>query len=266
MRGPDALAIGSEGKTADTVWRSSDGGRTWAVAAHSTTLFGMAMPSMYRPSISDLTWADGYWVAAGGASNGYAGVWVSRNGATWTQTLASQPAGSVHLLTVPNGGLAAFWDTIRWPITGDPTHWGSPVASSVPAHLHLGAVALHPARMGLAIAVSDTSGTPDALVTSSDGGATWTVDQALADRGATTMIWSATSDGGMWIMAGRSLGRGGVDAWVSGDGKVWDELPSTLVEGAGGYLNLVASLRGRVVLVGSSADLSGFYLFDSQAH
>ena len=63
------------------------GGRWKRCARHSRARDGPAQ-------VSGLLRHDGWWVASGGRSDGYAAIWISRGGARWRQVLGPNVAGS----------------------------------------------------------------------------------------------------------------------------------------------------------------------------
>jgi hypothetical protein len=84
-----ALAIGGGDFTKAFVWRSRDAGETWEEIARGD-VFGNPVPNN-RPgaSVSGLLWRAGWWIAYGGAADGYEGIWISRDGTRWDLALDS---------------------------------------------------------------------------------------------------------------------------------------------------------------------------------
>jgi photosystem II stability/assembly factor-like uncharacterized protein len=256
--GDTALATGGTaiGGESDFVWRSDDGGRTWATVASGNGLFGTPAPQMGRPSVNGLIRHRGWWVASGGRSDGYAAIWVSRDGARWRQVLGSNSAGSASVVRGRDGALLAYWVTTAW-FTHDPAKWGAPEAVSVPGRFYVSSVA-----RGATMAVGenvDRHGLPTPLLRSADGGRTWREDEQFLETFADASVRAVEHAGVLWVAAGTSGAPNHVDAWVSSDRRTWQPMPAELYGGPGGTLSLVAALDGRIVLVGTAPELDRYY-------
>lgn len=291
--GDTALAIGGDSEangTSTFVWRSDDGGRTWTVAATGDDLLGTPASEMGRPSASGLLRAKGYWVAYGGGSDGYEGIWVSRDGDEWEQVLASRASGSVTVVEAADGELLAYGvgngpgaqdaavtptsSGCEWPYcvsvvavgnavgwsTSDPTSWGDAEALSVPDRLYLGSVA---PGAGLAIGSNvDRHDAPTPLLRSDDAGRSWTADGTFLEQFPGAWAWTVNRAAGSWIAAGASGSPNHPDAWASRDGVEWEALPASLHGAPGGTLSLVGEAGDRAVLVGTAPELDRYYVYD----
>jgi hypothetical protein len=256
LHGTDALAIGSKG-TGNVVWRSNDAGRTWHVVEGERDRFGPDASQMGRPFVSQLMWSDGWWVAAGGASDGYAGVWVSRDGAEWRQTLSSHEAGSVNLVPGAHGTLLAYAFSSIWS-TSDPTSWGSPTQWSVPDRMYLGSVA---GGGDVALGFSlDRHDQPTPLLRADASRRRFVVVPGLPAGAPNASGWTIQRVRDLWVVAGwRDQPNQHPTAWVSSDLMHWDALPERLEGAPGGVLSLVASVGDRIVILGTAPELDRFY-------
>ena len=155
---------------------------------------------MGRPNVSGLIRHGGWWVASGGRSDGYAAIWVSRDGARWRQVLGPNQAGAASIVQGRAGSLLASWVTTAW-FTRDPTRWGAPQAVSVPDRSYVSSVA-----HGATAAVGDNldrHGLPTPLLRSTDGGRTWSEDAHFLATFGDARVASINRAGGLWI-AGRT--------------------------------------------------------------
>jgi hypothetical protein len=262
--GDTALAVGgtSLGDVTSFVWRSDDGGRTWNVAAHGRRVFGVPAPAMGRPSVSGLIRYDGWWVASGGRSDGYAAIWVSRNGTRWRQVLGPNTAGAATVAEGRDGSLLAYWVTTAW-FTRDPTRWGAPRPVSVPHPLYVSDVAR---RATLSVGANlERHGQPTPLLQSVDGGHTWNEDVSFLSTFADAHVETVARAGGVWVAAGASGAPDHVDAWISSDRRAWTALPPPLYGDSVAGLQLVAALDGRIVLFSTSPDFDRYYTIDRNA-
>jgi hypothetical protein len=201
-------------------------------------------------------------VAAGGASDGYAGVWVSRDGSSWRKTFSSVVAGWIDLVVLPGGQLFGYWGNTAW-VTSDPTVWAASHAMSVPEDLQLASVASGPGSDWMAIGDSRSSPDRHTLLISHDAGANWIVSDDLPIAPGATARWLEGEK--RWVVAGRSAIPGHLQAWVTGEPTSWDALPTSLIPGTGGILTLVASIHGTIVLFGSATELEQFYIYAANA-
>lgn len=293
--GETAVAIGTDGESngmSTFVWRSDDGGRTWSVVASGSDLFGPAASEMGRPSASGLLRAKGYWIAYGGGSDGYEGIWVSRDGGEWEQVLASRSSGSVTVVETADGELLAYGvgagpsadeavtpttrpcstppggtcvtittraRVVGWS-TSDPTSWGEAEALSVPDRFHLGSVA-----PGAELAIGsniDRHDVPTPLLRSDDNGRSWRADAAFLEQFPGAWAWTMSRAAGLWVAAGASGSPNHPDAWVSRDGAGWESLPVSLHGTPGGTLSLIGAAGDRVVLIGTAPELDRYYVYE----
>lgn len=259
-----ALAVGTEDDSVSGfVWRSDDDGRRWRAVAAGRELFGDPAPAMGRPFVAGLRFAHGRWVASGGASDGYAGLWTSRDGIEWDQVLDAargRPAGSIDLVDGGRGRLFGFWSTVGWYST-DATTWSSPTELSVPEPLFLRTVA-----PGATVAFGgdvNRQAVPTPLLRSRDDGETWFVAPAFLAQLPGASVRTVTRHDGLWIAAG-STGTDDPDAWVSTDLSEWHAMPTALRRAPGAALSLVGAVRGRVVLFGADSELDRYYTFDTR--
>lgn len=259
VSGDRALAIGGTGLDgSDFVWRSDDGGRTWAIVARGSGVFGAPAPEMGRPFVDGLASYRGWWVASGGRSDGYAGVWVSRDGESWREVLGLNTAGGTVLVAGADDSLLAYWSTFTWTAL-DPTKWRGPHDATVPGRFFLSSIA-----PGATAAVGESyvrHGQPTPLLHSKDGGPTWIEDERFLEQFPDASVQHVTRVGPHLIAAGWSVTppKQGVAAWISTDGRKWKTLPDELVPGPGGMLSLIAELDGRVVLFGTAPELLWYY-------
>jgi hypothetical protein len=243
------------------VLRSSDDGRTWTVAAAGSDVFGSPAPSMGRPSVTSLRWSDaGLWIAGGGASDGYAGIWISPDGAHWESVLApGNGAGSVDIVDDGQGGMLAYFVRQAWS-SPDGRVW-TPVVLTVPAPYALQVVA-----PGASLAVGvDPAGphtAPTALLRSSDHGRTWTEDRTFHVAYPLAVGWGINRDDAGWVIAGFAGDPNHVDAWISPDTTNWQSMPETLKRAPGGTLRLIASIGSTTVIMGSAPELDRFFVVD----
>jgi hypothetical protein len=256
LHGSDALAIGSK-DTGNVIWRSADGGRSWHLVSGERDRFGPDASHMGRPFVSRLTWFAGWWVAAGGASDGYAGVWVSRDGTTWRQTLSSHESGSVNVVPGRDGVLLAYVFNSIWSTT-DPTRWGSPTRWSVPDRMYLGSLA---DGGDVALAFSfDRHDQPTPLLRADAARRRFVGVPGLPADVPNASGWTVQRVRDLWIVAGwRDQPNQHPAAWVSDDLVHWDALPKRLEGAPGGVLSLVARVGHRIVILGTAPELDRFY-------
>ncbi len=262
--GEAGLAAGGTGRggESDFVWRSDDGGASWTKVASGSGVFGTPAPEMGRPNVSGLLRHGGWWVASGGRSDGYAAIWLSRDGTRWRQVLGPNQAGAASIVEGRAGSLLASWVTTAW-FTRDPTRWGAPQAVSVPDRSYVSSVA-----RGAAAAVGDNldrHGLPTPLLRSTDGGRTWSEDERFLATFGDARVASINRAGGLWIAAGASGTPSHVDAWISSDRQTWTPLPDQLYGGAGSMLSLVAAIDRRIVVVGTAPELDHYYVVTRDA-
>lgn len=259
--GDRALAIGGTGLDgSDFVWSSDDGGRTWATVTQGSGVFGTPAPEMGRPFVEDLAWYRGWWVASGGRSDGYAGVWVSRDGASWREVLGLNTAGGTVLVAGAGDSLLAYWTTFIWTAQ-NPTKWSAHDAT-VPGRFFLSSIA-----PGATAAVGESyerHGQPTPLLRSKDGGGTWIEDERFLEQFPHAAVLHITRIGPHLVASGWSVAprRQGADSWISTDGRKWKELPDELTPGPGGMLSLIAELDGSVVMFGTAPELLRYYTYE----
>jgi hypothetical protein len=256
VHGDDALAIGSK-DASNVVWRSTDGGRTWDAVDGERDRFGPDASHMGRPFVSQLTWFDGWWVAAGGASDGYAAIWVSRDGATWRQALSSHEAGSVDLVPGADGNLLAYAFTSIWS-TKDPTDWGAPTQWSLPDGTYLGSVA-DGGEVALAFSF-ERHDAPTPLLRADTARQRFVEVPGLPAAAPKASAWTVRRVDDLWVVTGWSdQPNQHPAAWVSNDLVHWEALPAQLEGAPGGVLSLVARVGDRVALFGTAPELDRFY-------
>lgn len=269
--GDDALALGTDGTgngATSFTWSSDDGGRTWTDLRIDVTTLGPAAHEMGRPFATQLLYDDGWWVAAGGASDGYAAVWVSRDGATWEQTLASRDGGSLMIVRGDDGRLHAYGSSTVHH-ADDPTNWSDAVRLSMPPQAYLTSVA---PDAPLAVAWSHVRHLePTPLLQSSASGATWTEVPSFLATAPDAWAWTVRQFGDLTVVAGAVDPPTRTQAWVSRDLVQWETIPEELLYTAtetrprtldGGTLSLVASVGDRIVLLGTAPELDRFYTYE----
>jgi hypothetical protein len=263
-----ALAIGSvnQGRSA-FVWRSDDRGRTWHGVARGEGIFGSKVAHIGPPYVGQLMYAHRTWIASGGASSGYAGVWTSTNGEQWRQVLDAKPAdpgtGAVGVNVVvdaTDGHLLAYGGDVVWE-SSDGTTWGQPVAATAPEPFFLRSVVAPGATLAFG---EDRKGEqPTPLLRRADGRQTWFVDPTFLARFPGARVQNVTREGDLWVATGWSDSLNHPDAWVSTDGITWRSMPSALYGPPGGTLSLAASVGNRVVLLGTAPELDRYYTLDA---
>jgi hypothetical protein len=277
-----AIAIGAPGGPNAFVWTSHDGGRTWQETARGA-VFGASVPNN-RPgaAVSGVSWHDGWWIAYGGAADGYEGIWISRDAAKWTLALDSHSSGSIDGVVETTGGSLMAYGVgatasqstleIGW-FTNDPTEWGASVPIETPGRYYLGSVT---AGAELAIGTDiDTHGTATPLLRSTDGGRTWHEDASFSAAFPTAWAWTAETTAGLDVVAGTTTKSEGPKAWLqTAAGAPWTtgppedappSLPATSIPfiPPKGSLDLVAAAGNRVVFMGRAAELDRYYVFDA---
>jgi hypothetical protein len=263
IHGRTALAIGTASAsvastTVPFVWRSTDDGATWSAVASASDRFGAPRPAMGRPSIEGLMWFGGSWVASGGASNGYAGIWVSADGTHWTQTLPSNVAGSVSIVEDAHGGLFAYWAPFAWT-TRDPRHWTPTSPLSLPSGYTLQNVA---AGISVAIGQDPVYHKSSPLLVSGNHGRSWSIYPNFPGQAPGAAGLTILRTRGFTIVAGNSGLPNRPDAWVSSDLATWQALPDQLKGTPGGRLDLAAALNEHVALIGTAPELDRFYVLN----
>ena len=242
------------------VWSSLDDGRSWTAVASGADVFGPPAPQMGRPFVTGLRWSDaGFWIATGGASDGYAGIWTSPDGARWTSALPpGNGAGSADVVDDGQGDLLAYWTSLAWSsVRGDT--W-TPVSLAVPSPYFLTAVA-----PGAALAVGSDGNhtTPAPLLRSRDAGRTWTIDTRFLDQFPDAVGLAVGRYDGVSIIAGFAGQPNHVDAWASTDETNWHPLPAALKATPGGILRLTASIGNTIVVMGSAPELDHYFTLDT---
>jgi hypothetical protein len=261
--GDVALASGRTGNALDDdvrpfLWRSEDGGETWTDTALPADELGPPAPEMGRPDITQLVHHDGWWVAAGGSSTGYAGVWISETGEDWQQVIESEESGGFGLAELDGERTMAWAGDQAW-VTDDPTAWGDPRPMGVPDEPGY----LTSLSQGASWAVwepADATHLDHDLLHSDDEGRTWTKVDDFRARHPGAALFSAGSFGDLTVLAGFGPGsRPG--AWASTDGTTWEGIPRALQEPPGGLLTYAAEVDGQVVIFGSAPELDRFYVY-----
>jgi hypothetical protein len=285
-----ALAIGAPGGPNAFVWKSNDGGRHWQEIAHGP-VFGASVPNT-RPGaiVSGVLWHAGWWIAYGGAADGYEGIWVSRDGVEWKLSHDAHTSGSIEGIAVLlDGSLAAFsvgttagssTVEVGW-FTDDPTEWGEAVPIQTPEGYFLASVN-EDATLAIGSELA-RHGRPTPVLRSADGGRTWTSDAAFSKEFSNAWGWTATTTGTTTsrvdVVAGTNTAE---DAdlprvWLSSGAGPWSVGPtnpaaptmaptltptSTSQLPPQGALSLVAALDNRIVVMGTARGPYAYYVFD----
>ncbi len=281
VHGNTALAVGAPGGASAFVWRSDDRGRHWQEIARGS-LFGAPVTGS-RPGafVSGLLWYRGWWIAYGGAADGYEGIWVSHDGTQWRLALDSQSSGSVDsVVETSDGALAAFGARVHFRgvstveigwFTNDPQSWGPALPITTPDRYHLSSVG-----PGGTLAVGqdiDKGHVATPLLRSADGGHTWSRDTTFTSMFPTAWAWTATRGAGIDVVAGTTTQTNQPAVWLSSGGNTWaigpqrsppPNLPTTSVPQVPptGALTLVATIGDRIVFMGSAPELDRYYTFD----
>jgi hypothetical protein len=272
-----AVAQGPSPTGGAMVWSSPDGGRTWTLVADGDDLFGTPAPEMVRPFVDSVRWVDGgFWVAAGGAANGYAGIWISPDGVAWTEVeLEGNAAGGVAIASAAGGGYLAHWLSLGWRSTmGEEWVEDPPV---LPRLRQLYSVA---DGAGTALLRATDTGdvaydTPRELARSADGGRSWTVDERFLVQHPDAVGETVAEVAGLEVVVGWTAGsslddeaRGRPGAWVSADGgATWSTMPEELREGdlPQQVVMLVAGLGDDVVMMSAGRPLDRVHVLDAAA-
>lgn len=258
--GNTALAVGTDGGPLGgggsiVVWRSNDGGRNWSDVTHGSDVFGPPAPETARPFVHGLLYQDGWWIAYGGASTGHAGVWVSRDGERWTQTLDPREVGRATVVTSADGGLFAYSTRRGW-FASEPDSWGEPVHLATPDGFAISAVA---DGSSLAVGASDERHSNTLLMRSADGGRSWTTDETFSRQFPDAWLLAAARTNRTLIASGAS-GESRPAAWISSDGDSWSALPLELAGSPGGTLSLIDSVGDTTVILGTAPELDRYYV------
>jgi hypothetical protein len=262
----DLLAIGSTASGPDQrsfVWSSSDRGRTWTQVALDANAFGEPAPEMGRPFVDGLHWNDATheWIASGGASDGYAGIWTSSDGAHWTSRLApGNSAGGVTIVDDGQGGWLAYWSTLAW--SSPDGHTWTPFDLHLPAGYYLQS-ATH--DTAIAARVDGTHVTPTPLLRSADGGHNWTEDTTFLDQFPDAVGVTISDGADATIIAGFSGDPNHTDMWVSTEPSTWHALPAAFKAQPGGMLSLTATYNMTTVVMGSAPELDRYFTVDTHS-
>jgi hypothetical protein len=249
--GSTVLAVGSAGGSA-AVWRSGDGGRTWALSR-------LPAPSVGSTErLTAIATVPGGYVAAGYTQDSVAvktaSFWRSTDGSTWTRVSAPvQPSTEVTGLAASGAvvvavgisgddrrGTAAAWRS---------TDGGSSWARVSSAGLSVGrmlAVAAGPD--GFAAVGENVEQTAAAAWTTTDG-SDWVAapDQDALANGGLEMVIEAVSaaPGGGFVADGwrSDAGNGSAVVWRSPDGGTWTRLPQDNSFSGAGMAAILASPR-----------------------
>jgi hypothetical protein len=238
------------------LWRSEDAGQTFAPVDLDEDAFGPPAPEMGRPFVSQIVRRNGWWVASGGSSTGYAGVWISRTGTSWDQVLESRESGGYALVEVGEDSLMAWAGDHAW-VTDDPTEWGEPRTFDVPERSYLRSVSADAAW-----ALWEEPDQPHdggTLLRSRNGGRTFAVDRRFATDHPGASITSVSVLGDLIVLAGYDRSTPG--AWLSTDGRTWEGIPRRLRQPPGGLLDLTAEVDGQIVLFGTAPEQDRFYVY-----
>ena len=233
MDGTRALAVSAPGAAVPYVWSSKDAGRSWHEIARGE-LFGRPVPHNRDGAfVTGLVRYGGWWVAYGGAADGYEGIWTSRDGVDWEPVLDSRTSGGIDgIVRLADGSLMAYGVdgsgrtsalSVGW-FTADVTAWGAPQALSTPPRQYLSSVAAG-ATLGVAANIDRPGVTM--VVRSSDGGRTWRKDPAFSFAGA--WAWATARDAGIDIVTGTTALEGPVPGpprvWTAKTAGPWSSLP-----------------------------------------
>jgi hypothetical protein len=211
---------------------------------------------MGRPFVSQVVSYRGLWIAAGGASDGYAAVWTSRDGEHWRQTLASHGSGSAALVSGPHHTLLAYVHNDIWSTT-DGSAWGAPTHWQLPGHMYLGSVA---DGGRIALGFDDRHENAPTPLLRATRGDRFVETQVSPANTAKTSAWTVQRVRGLWVVEGwKGQPNQRPAAWVSRDLTHWESLPARLAGTPGGVLSLVASVGDRIVLLGTAPELDRFY-------
>ncbi|MCU1483335.1 MAG: hypothetical protein JWN67_81 [Actinomycetia bacterium] len=257
LDGRGGIATGASGEDAGRttfLWRTDDAGRTWS-AIDAVDPFGAPAPQMGRPFVDGLQRVGGDWVATGGASSGWAGIWTSRDGARWTKVLDSHDGGSVNVVGLGGGRLLGWWTSVTWSAT-DPHVWGQAKDTAIadqqyPLTVAPGATVAFADRL-------DVHGQPTALLRGSGDGRRWSEEPSFLDRFPDAHVRRVTRVDGLYVAAGEADGH--VAAWTSTDGNSWVPLPPGLLGPPGGVLELVVPIAGKLVVLGTAPELDRYYV------
>jgi hypothetical protein len=262
----DLLAIGSTPSGPEQtpfVWSSSDRGRTWTEVALDANAFGEPAPEMGRPFVDGLHWNDATheWIASGGASDGYAGIWTSSDGAHWTSRLApGNSAGGVSIVDDGHGGWLAYWSTLAW--SSPDGHTWTPFELHLPPGYYLQS-ATH--EIAIAARVDGTHVTPTPLLRSADGGHTWTEDTTFLDQFPDAVGTTISRGADATIIAGFSGDPNHTDMWVSTEPSTWHALPTAFKAQPGGVLSFTATTGTTTVVMGSAPELDRYFTVDTHS-
>jgi hypothetical protein len=240
------------------LWRSEDGGETWADTDLPGDELGPPAPEMGRPDITQLVRHDGWWIAAGGSSTGYAGLWISEEGLDWEQVVESRESGGFSIVDLDDDRLMAWAGDQGW-VTDDPTDWREPRPLGVPDDPGF-VLSVSDAATWSLWQAAEASHLETDLLRSDDGGRTFRPDRGFAagHRGASVM--SVSELDGLTVLAGFDR-RSTPGAWVSIDGRRWEGIPGRLRQPPGGQLSLATEVDGQVVVFGSAPELDRFYVY-----
>ncbi len=256
-----ALAAVQEGPRDDdggtnVVLRSEDDGRSWTEVARGDDLLGPAAPEMGRPFASEIVRHGDWWVAAGGSSTGYAGIWVSADGAEWEQVLESDAAGGVDLVHADDGRLVAHTGDLAW-ITDDPTSWGEPIDVESPDDRTPSVVA---DGGHLAIGQSSVRHEVNQLLTGLLPLFAYGVEEQFDRTVADPMLASVARFGALDVVTGADEEQRPT-AWTRVDDGPWAPMPPSVRGAPGGVLGLTAQVGGRVVALGTAPEFDRYFAF-----
>ncbi|MDQ1461341.1 MAG: Sortilin, neurotensin receptor 3 [Actinomycetota bacterium] len=267
-----AIAIGAPGGLNAFVWRSQDHGRHWDEIARGP-VFGAPIPNN-RPGafVTSLSWHAGWWIAAGGAADGYEGIWISRDGVQWQLVLDSRSSGSIDAVAeTANGSLLAYGVSAVHPAgtieigwsTRDPSDWGRPIRIETPG------LALQGVNGDATMAIgtrTDRAPETTPMLRSADGGRTWTRDTTFGSKFPFSKASAVTTAAGVSVAVGTSTEAGSPAAWFSSRSGGWvggpDDPKDPNMQSTKGSLGLVAAVDNRIVFMESGGALDRFYTFD----
>lgn len=274
------VAVGSESARDDTdaaVWRSDDGGSSWArIDPVTGGLHRPADQAMLTVIRAPEGWLAAGWDRSGGDQD--AALWTSDDGATWTQQRIEPFGGTGRqaITAIAAAGeriVAAGWtsgpdgdlDGAVWVRTGDRWARVDDAALGGPGDQELWAVASEGTTI-VAAGGETTSAEPHAAIWTSHEGGTW--ERASGDGLAEDIaggIRSLAALDGAWVAGGwtQTPGTPSPAVWRSVDGSTWglgapgDGSPTGIDGGGGGAIAaLIEPGPERMVAAGSQAPAS----------
>jgi photosystem II stability/assembly factor-like uncharacterized protein len=249
--GSTLLAVGSAGGSA-AVWRTDDGGRTWALTTPT------APPAGSTERLTAIAAVDGGYVAAGYTQDALAvrtaSFWRSTDGSTWTRVAAPVETATEVTGLAGSGGVVMAVGISGNERRGTAAAWRSTDGGS--SWTRLSSADLSDGRMlavaagsgGFAAVGENVDQTAAAAWISTDG-STWSAvpDQdAFANGGLQMVVEAVAADpGGGFVADGwrSDAGNGSAVVWRSPDGRTWTRLPQDNAFSGAGMAAILASPR-----------------------